>query len=194
MPGMTGHGGDASMPGDPIQRLLDEHVELQRRFAPLRTVLQDLESGGDSALATALPTLREVSLVMSIDLIAHARREDDIFFPAVERVLGEGSGPTMAMREEHAEIHRGADRFRDTLRELQAVDHPAIVAGGERLRALLERDADAARLRDVCASLLEQIDRHFEKEEQVLFPMSRELLDPRALRDVARAMEADDVR
>jgi len=177
---------------DPIDRLLAEHAELQRRFVPLRAALRELGAVGERALDAALPALREVSRVMSTDLIAHARREDDIFFPAVERVLGDGNGPTPVMREEHAEIHRGADRFRDTLRELHEVDHPAIVAGGERLRALIEHGGDAVRLRRLCEDLLEQIDRHFEKEEQVLFPMCRELLDARALRDVAREMAAGD--
>ena len=179
---------------DPIERLLEEHVELQRRFAPLRAALRDLDSAGPAALEAALPALREVSRVMSTDLIAHARREDDIFVPAVERVLGEGQGPMGVMREEHAEIHLGTDRFRDTLRELQEVDHPAIVEGGERLEALIAQGADAKRLRALCHDLLDRIDRHFEKEEQVLFPMSRDLLDARALDDIARAMEACDPR
>lgn len=179
---------------DPIDRLLEEHADLQRRFAPLRAALRDLASGAPAALEAALPALREVSRVMSTDLIAHARREDDIFFPAVERVLGEGQGPTSVMREEHAEIHRGTERFRDTLRELHEVDHPAIVAGGERLKTLIDSGADPKRLQALCRDLLDQIDRHFEKEEQVLFPMSRELLDAGALRDVARAMEASDAR
>lgn len=179
---------------DPIERLLAEHAELQRRFAPLRAAVRDLGSGGPQALEAALPALREVSRVMSTELIAHARREDEIFFPAVERVLGEGNGPTAVMREEHADIHRGADRFRDTLRELHEVDHPAIVAGGERLRSLIERGGNAGKLRALCSDLLDQIDRHFEKEEQVLFPMSRELLGARALEDVAREMESSDAR
>jgi len=179
---------------DPIDRLLAEHAELQRRFDPLRAALRDLGAGGEQALGSALPALREVSRVMSTELIAHAKREDEIFFPAVERVLGDGNGPTPVMRAEHVEIHRGADRFRDTLRELHEVDHPAIVAGGERLRALIDEGADVRRLRSLCEDLLDQIDRHFEKEEQVLFPMSRELLDARALQAVALDMEASDAR
>jgi len=182
------------MPQDPIDRLLAEHVELQRQFTPLRDALRALESGGQPALDAALPALRDVSRVMSGDLIAHAKREDEIFFPAVERALGEDFGLTQVMREEHVEIHHGTELFRDTLRQLQEVDHPAIVAGGEALRTLLDQGADAARLKTVCRTLLEQIDRHFEKEEQVLFPMSRDILDAGSLRDVALAMEAGDVR
>ena len=182
------------MTRDPIDRLLDEHDELQRRFAPLRAALRELESGGEKALDAALPALREASRVMSTDLIAHAKREDEIFFPAVERALGEGFGLTQVMRTEHVEIHHGTELFRDTLRELHEVDHPAIVAGGEKLRTLLEQGGDAVRLRTICLTLLEQIDRHFEKEEQILFPMSREILDTRVLRDVALEMEAGDAR
>ena len=102
--------------------------------------------------------------------------------------MGEPFGPATVMRSEHAEIHAGADRFRDTLRELNEVQHPAIVAGGQELRALVERAPDAKALVTLAGPLLALIDDHFAKEEQVLFPMSRQLLSPAALRDVAARM------
>ena len=110
------------MTQDPIQRLLDEHVEFLARLQPLRRALRELPVGGAQSLSTALPALREAAHMMTTDLIAHARREDDIFFVAVESAMGGAFGPTTVMRSEHAEIHAGADRFESTLRELQEVD------------------------------------------------------------------------
>ena len=173
---------------DPIDRLLAEHVDLMARLAPLRAAVKQLASAGSDALEPLLPSLRAAALLLTTDLIAHARREDDVFFPAVEAAVGEPFGPTTVMRSEHAEIHAGADRFRDTLRELNEVQHPAIVAGGQELRALVERAPDAKALVTLAGPLLALIDDHFAKEEQVLFPMSRQLLSPAALRDVAARM------
>jgi cysteine synthase A len=98
------------------------------------------------------------------------------------------------MREEHRAIHGRAERFRQTLRELNEIEHPAIVAGGERLRSLATRGGGAAELRETGATILELLDLHFRKEEDILFPMAREVLSPQAMRDVARGMEAIDLR
>lgn len=180
------------MTTDPIHRLLQEHATLLAQFEPLRTAVRELEAGGAAAVPTVLPVLREVSRIMSTDLVAHAKREDDAFFPAVERAMGEDFGPTSIMRMEHVEIHQGAELFRTTLKQLQEVDHPAIVERGERLRSLSEQGGDAGQLHDLCTDLLARIDDHFAKEEQILFPMSREILDPADLQEVARLMEAMD--
>lgn len=182
------------MTQDPIARLLAEHARLMARFEPLRALLPALATGGPDAAARALPVLREVSQVMSTELLAHARREDDVFFPAVEHEIGAGFGPTRVMRMEHVAIHDGTQRFRDTLRELQEVDHPAIVAGGEQLARATATGAGAALLHAIASELLGRIDEHFAKEEQVLFPMSRQILGPEQLAEAARAMDALDAR
>ena len=180
------------MTQDPIQRLLDEHVEFLARLQPLRRALRELPVGGAQSLSTALPALREAAHMMTTDLIAHARREDDIFFVAVESAMGGAFGPTTVMRSEHAEIPAGADRFESTLRELQEVQHPAIVEGGARLQAMVQGGAGPVELLAIARPLLDLIDDHFAKEEQVLFPMSRTLLGADSLRTIAEQMDRMD--
>ena len=180
------------MTQDPIQRLLDEHIELLAQLEPLRRALHELPAGGAESLNAALPALREAAHMMTTDLIAHARREDDIFFVAVESAMGGAFGPTTVMRSEHAEIHAGADRFESTLRELQDVQHPAIVEGGARLHAMVQGGAGPGELLAIARPLLDLIDDHFAKEEQVLFPMSRTLLDAASLRTIADEMDRMD--
>jgi len=177
---------------DPIQRLLREHVSIMGQLAALRGAADRLAREGDRALADELPALRATVRMIETELYAHARREDDALFPAVERVLGEGAGPTPAMRDEHRAIHTEAERFRATLRELADVQHPAIVETSERLRALTAQGADAAALGVTARTLIGLLDDHFAKEEQVLFPMTRELLTDDALAAVAREMDALD--
>ena len=175
---------------DPIARLLEEHREIMNVIADLRSAVSALDARGDAAVAGALPALAAAGRMMATRLLAHARKEDEALFPALERALGEGSGPTAVMREEHREIHEHAARFRTTLRELEEIEHPAIVRGGAELRALAATGGDARALREAASRVIELLDLHFRKEEEILFPMAREVLGPRELDDVARAMDA----
>ena len=175
---------------DPVQHLLEDHADIMRQLAPLRAAEAELRTHGDAALERTRPALAAVGHMLATQLLTHARKEDDALFPAVEAVLGAGVGPSAVMREEHHEIHTEAARFRATLRELNEIEHPAIVAGSATLRRLSESSADAAQLARTAAEVLRLLDLHFEKEEQVLFPMCRELLDAPTLTRVAQEIEA----
>lgn len=176
---------------DAVDHLLAEHREIMGGFEPLRRAVAALEARGEAAIAEALPALAAAARLMATRLRAHARKEDDALFPALERVFGEGAGATAVMRDEHREIHAHAERFRATLRELEEVEHPAILAGGAELAALAAgAGAGAARLAAAARGVLDLLDAHFAKEEEVLFPMAREVLPPEELRAVAARMEA----
>ena len=180
------------MANDPIDRLLTEHVSIMRQLGELRGAAERLAREGAAALPGELPVLQATVRMIDAELFSHARREDDAFFPAVERELGEGAGPTPVMRDEHRAIHAEARKFRATLQELHEVQHPAIVEAGEKLRALTARGADAAGLAETARNLIALLDDHFAKEEQVLFPMARELLSAESLAAVSREMDALD--
>jgi regulator of cell morphogenesis and NO signaling len=175
---------------DPIARLLEEHAAIMAEVAPLRRAVADLERRGEAALPGARTALAAVAHMMGTCLLAHARREDEALFPALEQVFGAGGGPTAVMRLEHQEIHAQAETFRRTLREFEEVEHPAIVAGGEALRTMVATGASAAALRATGAEILRLLDLHFAKEEDILFPMARELLSRQALEEVAGRFEA----
>jgi hemerythrin-like domain-containing protein len=131
--------------------------------------------------------------MMATRLLLHARKEDEALFPAIERALGAPGGPTTVMREEHREIHAHAQRFRDTLHELNEIEHPAIEAGGERLRALAHGGGGAAELAGTAEAIVTLLDLHFGKEEQILFPMAREVLSRAEIDAVADRMAAIEV-
>jgi len=173
---------------DPIDRLLWEHQGIMRQVADLRGALRALAERGEEALPGVRPVLQATVRMIETELLAHARREDEALFPAIERALSEES-MTGAMRQEHRDIHAEAERFRATLRHLNEVEHPAIVAGGTRLSDLAAtRDAEV--LRATGAELIRLLDEHFQKEEEILFPMAREVLEPSQLEAVSRAMDA----
>ena len=180
------------MTTDPIQRLLDEHAVLMSKFERLRHAVHVLGERGETAVPDLLPVLREAGDVMNTELLAHARREDDVLFEAVEEVFGKDWGPTTVMRAEHREIHGNVDLFRDTLHDLNQVEHPAIRAGIARLHDQVESGAGAEALRATGAELLAMLDAHFGKEEEILFPIARNALPPETLREVARRMDELD--
>jgi len=174
---------------DPIEHLLRDHRAIMAELEPLRRAAAELRARRPGALEAALPALEAAARMMATRLLRHARKEDEALFPAVETALA-GAGPTAVMREEHRAIHERAARFRETLRQLEEVEHPAIVAGGARLRALAAGPADAGVLAETAGEILELLDLHFGKEEDILFPMVREILSPTTRAEVAQRMEA----
>jgi regulator of cell morphogenesis and NO signaling len=174
----------------PIDQLLAEHREILAEVESLRTAVRDLRDRGDAALPTALPALQSVGRMMATRLLQHARKEDEALFPALERVFGAIDSPTAVMREEHRAIHDRARLFRDTLRELNEVEHPAIVAGGATLRALAVRGENAAALADTGEEIVNLLDLHFGKEQDILFPMARTMLSDDEMAEVERRMAA----
>jgi hemerythrin-like domain-containing protein len=174
---------------DPIAQLLEEHRAIMAQIEPLRRAVRDLEARGDAAIQGSLAALEAVGRMMATELLAHARREDEALFPALESVFG-GGGPTAVMRQEHRDIHAQAERFRATLRELEEVEHPAIVASGAKLRTMAARGASASDLRATSLEVIRLLDLHFAKEEDILFPMARQLLSDEALAEVARKFES----
>jgi len=174
---------------DPIDVLLQEHEVIMGRIADLRRAVRDLETRGGDAVGEALPALRSVGEMMATTLHLHARKEDEALFPALEVVFGSEMGPTAVMRQEHRAIHAQADLFRKTLHELHEVEHPAIVRQGAELRDLAARGGGVAELKEAGAEIIRLLDAHFGKEEMVLFPMARNLLQPDVLRRVMERME-----
>jgi iron-sulfur cluster repair protein YtfE (RIC family) len=187
-----GAGEDDTMNHDPIDRLLQEHEAIIREVAKLRVALATLGSEGAAALPRVLPALRAAVGWLDHELPAHARREDEALFPVLERELGESGGPTEVMRAEHRAIHAQAERMRATLRELNEVQHPALVRAGEAIKQLAAAGDDAAALRASTSGIIALLDEHFAKEEDILFPMAREFLTPQALEEIARRIDELD--
>ena len=84
----------------------------------------------------------------------HFGMEEQVLFPAFERVTGNAVGPTLMMRREHAQI-----------RELLANLDSAVTA------------RDANEYVGLSETLLILLQQHNLKEEQVLYPMSDQLLN-----------------
>ena len=77
----------------------------------------------------------------------------------------------------------------DDEHRIREVDHPVIEEKGATLRTLDAGGADAAQLQVLAEELVELIDGHFQKEEQILFPMCLDLLSPEVLDGVGQEMQ-----
>jgi hemerythrin-like domain-containing protein len=173
---------------NPIEHLLYEHIEIMDQMTDLRAAARDLAARGEAALPETLPMLRRIGHMMETQLALHARKEDEVLFPAIEAALG-GDSPTIPMRQEHKDIHAQGELMRQTLRELNEVQHPAIESGGARLRSLAASGGSAESLRATAEEIIDLLDAHFSKEEQMLFPMAENLLDEDTLNKIGDKME-----
>jgi iron-sulfur cluster repair protein YtfE (RIC family) len=175
---------------NPIDHLLAEHKEIMAQVADLRRALGTLSERGPAALPEVLPAFRSVTQMMATTLLRHARKEDEALFPALEAAWGRVEGtPTAIMRMEHSMIHNRANLFRETLRQLNEIEHPAIVSQGAQLQNAVETGADVEALQRVGDEIVRLLDAHFGKEEAILFPMAREILAAETLAAVMRRIE-----
>jgi hemerythrin-like domain-containing protein len=174
---------------NPIAHLLQEHRDIMAQVADLRQTVADLNARGEAALPAARPVLARIGQMMATQLARHAQKEDEVLFPAIEAVIGAEGGPTQVMRLEHGQIHRQGELLRQTLHELNAVEHPKIEAGGAKLRELAA-GGSAESLKANAEEIISLLDLHFGKEEQILFPLAESLLDNAALAAVAQKLEA----
>jgi iron-sulfur cluster repair protein YtfE (RIC family) len=101
--------------------------------------------------------VREVRTAVSVLerlLLAHARIEEELLFPRLEPHLGQ-MGPLAVMRSEHRDI----DGLLDAARQ----------------------ESDLGALKSLISRLIVLAHGHFQKEEQVLFAMTRQFLDDATL-------------
>lgn len=135
----------------PMEPLRAEHRELLPSIESLGAVAQSALDADPSVLATevesALEFLRE-------HLLIHALAEEDVLYPAVERVMG-APGATATMTREHQEVAR--------LIEELAAEH-------ELIRPELTR-ADRLRLVWKLHALHTLVGLHFAKEEEIYLPL-----------------------
>jgi iron-sulfur cluster repair protein YtfE (RIC family) len=103
-----------------------------------------------AAAATNLAQIQGATSVLGAVVQSHAKLEEELLFPALETHMGP-AGPLAVMRAEHEGIE---DAMRQ-IQEARELDEGAVLVG----RAL---------------SIVRS---HFQKEEEVLFSMARQMLD-----------------
>ncbi len=103
-----------------------------------------------TATATSVVQIRKATVALSAVVLSHANPEEELLFPALEMHMGT-TGPPAVMRTGHEEIEHA-------LRQIEAAQN-------------LDHGADCV------ARALSMLRDHFQKEEEVLFSMARQMLD-----------------
>ncbi|HEX6853236.1 MAG TPA: hemerythrin domain-containing protein [Candidatus Polarisedimenticolaceae bacterium] len=141
---------------DPIDALVVEHEAALRELERLRVAATRLDQPG--ALADFEGALR----FLETEIRAHNQWEEDHLFPKLELYFGP-HGPCVVMRAEHRQLW-----------DLYAHVGPLLdaVKGGT---ASAEEGAQLAR---VASSIVDLLVQHIAKENQILFPMAKQMLRP----------------
>ncbi len=148
---------EAGPASDPFQVLTAEHALLRLQLS--RTLEAARRDPGGPEARKALALLRE-------GFGLHERREDQVMYPACERLFGGTHGAAAVLRDEHGAIHRAFDK----------VLAPAVRLG----------PVAAPGLNELCCL----VDAHFTREEKVLFPFMAAHLQQRDAADLARRLRA----
>ncbi len=136
------------LPTDPIRA---EHRELAPHLGHVESAAAKV-TGWDRDAAS-----RRLGGILSFlrdDLLPHARVEEEVLYPAVDRLVGQGATATMSV--DHVVIGERVDALTEAVDD--ALDHWDDV----------DRVADISRRLAALAAIVEL---HFRKEEEVLLPV-----------------------
>ena len=123
----------------------------------LKILATQLESAAESK--GELPMLVGAASMLQKALIDHSRVEDDGLFARLEAAMGGGGGPVAVMRADHEQIEGMLGEIADGT----------------------NRDQVARTVREVVGLTRD----HFDKEENILFPMAEQVLDEKVLEDLS---------
>jgi iron-sulfur cluster repair protein YtfE (RIC family) len=151
---------------------------LRREHRELMPSIEALAQAADAAGSSSLPALRErvngSHAFLAEHLIPHAEAEDQVLYPAVDRLIGDRNAtrPTDTMRRDHVEVAR----LTEDLGSLRAV-----------LQAREPTASERRELQRILYGLHALVSVHFAKEEEVYLP----LLDRELSADEAGALFAE---
>jgi hemerythrin-like domain-containing protein len=145
---------------DPLSRFEAEHEEALDALARLETAALGLRRGEPAG--PHLAGAHAIHSILTTAVKAHNEAEERALFPLLR-----GEAPTAVFVEEHT-----------TLRDLERRLERALAAG------------DAGRVATAALLIVDLLRAHIARENEVLFPMARELLGAAGLAELARRLSA----
>jgi hemerythrin-like domain-containing protein len=157
----------------PVETLMNEHRVIERGLDALDALCAGL-STDDSSVRVRLGKLvrffREYA-----DRVHHAKEEDRLFTALADHGFSNQSGPVFVMLSEH----EAGRAYVTSLAEVAACDGP------------LTADEIAA-VRENGTAFSTLLRGHIQKEDNVLFPMAAQVLQPSAVEELRTAFDAFD--
>jgi iron-sulfur cluster repair protein YtfE (RIC family) len=150
----------------------EDHQQLEAQVGVLKAMLE-IEVGAEDRRVTLSRFIR----VVGPDLELHLRKEEEVLFPALQRLAGEEAGAISLLNEQHRELRAALKR----LAQLgcgcgyhEPFDWEKVAQAGQRFVDLLED--------------------HEKKEEQLLIRVLGKALKPQELMTLARQFRTIDWR
>jgi len=145
-----------------VQYLSKDHRQCESVQAELAFLLEALDHGAPWSFSCA-EQFENVCCFYRGVVLAHIRKEEEVFFPVLEAYLPRDTGPLAVLRGEHREICAFFERLCEISRSLTP---------GERGTSALEEFMHKGR------ALGRLVGDHLYKEDRVLFPMVARFLSP----------------
>ena len=155
---------------DPIQTLMKEHDIGLKYLQRLGDAAEDIRTNGFSF--EAFKHVAEAIQFIDTEIRQHNEKEEKYLFPLMERHV---DGPPAVMRGEHRKLWRAFSRLRECVKDVEEMRiYPSTV------RDLVE-----------CSKTIVQLlSDHIAKENDVLFPMAKEILTKDEYRQLTREIAA----
>ena len=155
---------------DPFERLMAEHQHGLRELDKMLASSRELKSAGFSV--QIYEKLRDATRFINEDIRAHNKNEEEALFPALEEKMGQG-GPTTVMRSEHVQLWTSLDKLEKELTELlnDTTSQPRI-----------------SRVAELSAFIHDLLKNHIFKEDNILYPMARQMLTPEEILEISERM------
>lgn len=141
---------------DPIDILLQEHSVALQYLQQLRDATELIRINGFSY--EAFQKIEESIHIIHAEIRLHNEKEERYLFPLLERHI---KTPPEVMRNEHRELWKELDRIEECLKDVEE----------SRIYSNTVRE-----LIHCCTSMINMLTNHIEKENNVLFPMAKQLL------------------
>jgi hemerythrin-like domain-containing protein len=153
-----------------MQPLRDEHRELLPNIEEIRVVADGVGAVTPDVLRTQI---EDVSAFLREHLIPHAKAEDAVLYPEVERAM-KAPRATASMSRDHAEVAALTEELGEIEGRISDQVSPA-------------EETDARR---VLYGLYALVKLHFAEEEEIYVPVLEDALDPDDARKMFDRMEA----
>jgi len=133
-------------------------MQVREQLADLKDATERLDSNPPYALAI----VRKVLAFLKKDVSTHFRVEEEALFPVLGRIIG-FDGPISVMLSEHKHLLGGISSLES---------------------ALVDQPTDRKRVATICNDIVEALTAHSAKEDEVLFPLARQVLNQEQLSEI----------
>ncbi len=153
-------------PLHPLRILKDEHEIILRNLDKLSGIIERANAVKNfSDLSGELEELKDVARVL-VEAEIHHKREEDVLFHELER---EGvSGPPMVMRMEHAELRSRKHALKELASDPMGRSYDDFVS----------------RLNEVGGHIVQSLNDHIFKENNILYPMALQIIPEEMWREM----------